>query len=111
MRRYMMENPAAGDGGASECLAGRLDAPDNSRNRCAMQCSAEIDGPRFERMVARVHALGVRPLAEMLAEIAIATGKLDLIADHVEAYARLDPEIVRALGADSFPPMPLGVVR
>ena len=65
---------------------------------------------RLERMVERVHALGPRPLAELLAEIATATGEPGLIADRVEAYARLDPEIVRALGGDRFPAMPLEVV-
>ncbi len=68
-------------------------------------------GPRFERMVDRVHSLGPRPLAELLAEIAIVTGEPDLIADRLQAYAGLDPEIVRALGADHFPAMPLTVIR
>ena len=68
-------------------------------------------GLRHERMVESVHALGVRPLAEMLAEIAVATGRPDIVADRIEAYARLDPEIVRFLGADRFPPSVLGVVR
>ena len=68
-------------------------------------------GPRFERLIERVHALGVRPLAEMLAEIAVATGRPDIVADRVEAYARLDPEIVRAIGGDKFPPMALELIR
>ena len=76
---------------------------------------ADMDEPtaglRHERLITRVHALGPRPLAELLAEIAIATGEPGLIADRVEAYARLDPELVRALGADRFPPSVLGVVR
>ena len=44
-------------------------------------------GPRFERMIERVHPLGPRPLAELLIEI------------------------IRALGGDRFPPNVLGVVR
>jgi len=36
---------------------------------------------------------------------------MSLIADRLQAYAGLDPEIVRALGGDSFPVMPLQVVR
>ncbi len=68
-------------------------------------------GPRFERMVDRVHSLGPRPLAELLAEIATATGEPGLIADRLQAYARLDPEIIHALGADRFPPNVLGMVR
>ena len=69
-----------------------------------------LAGPRYEHLCRQVHALGVRPLGEMLIEIAAATGQPDLIADRLQAYARLDPEIVRALGGDKFPPMPLQVM-
>jgi len=68
-------------------------------------------GQRFERMVERVHALGPRPLAELLAEIATATGRPDIIADRVEAYARLDADFIRFLGGDKFLPNVFGVVR
>ncbi len=70
-----------------------------------------VAGPRFEYMVEHLHRLGPRPVAELLVEIATVTGEPGLIADRIQAYAGLDPEIVRALGADRFPPMPLGVVR
>ncbi len=88
--------------------AGGLFTTYDSRTSCKTQLLA---GPRFQRQVVRVHALGPRPFAEMIVEIATATGEPGLIADRVEAYAGLDPEIIRALGADSFPPMPLEVVR
>ncbi len=41
--RRCMENPAAGDGGASERRACRLDVSDNNQNRRALQCSAKVD--------------------------------------------------------------------
>ncbi len=41
--RHCIENPAAGDGGASERRACRLDASDNNQNRRALQDSARID--------------------------------------------------------------------
>ena len=83
-----------------------------TRTRKPPQPSGEIAaGQRFERQIMRVHALGPRPLAELLDELATATGGPGLIADHVEAYAGLDPEIVRYIGANRFPPMPLEVVR
>ena len=63
-------------------------------------------GQRLERMVERVHALGPR----VLAEIATATGEPGVIARHLEEFAQLDAEIVRAVGADRFPPMPLQVM-
>ena len=68
-------------------------------------------GPRFEHMVEHLHRLGPRAVAELLAEIAIATGEPGLIADRVEAYAALDPAVLRAVGGDSFPPMPLELIR
>ncbi len=68
-------------------------------------------GPRWERMIEQIHSLGPRPLAEMLDEIAIATGEPGLVADRVAAFAALDPEFLRAIGGDKFPPNVLGVVR
>ncbi len=77
----------------------------------ADECVWRLAGPRFECRMERLHCLGPRVIAEMLADIATAIGQPDLIADHVEKYADLDPEIVRALGADRFPAMPLTVIR
>ena len=79
-------------------MTGRLD---RARSR---------DRPRHERMVERVHSLGPRPLAELLAEIAAVTGQHVRVVDLVEEYAALDPAVLRAVGADHFPPMPPGVV-
>ena len=70
-----------------------------------------LAGPRFERQIEHVHSLGARVVSELLAEIAIATGRPDIVVDCVEAYAALDPEVVRFVSADHFPPMPLGLVR
>jgi hypothetical protein len=102
---HKQKNPAD-EGEALNCLAWPLDGPEYSTapNGCK-------DLLHHEHQVARLHALGPRPLFEMLAEIARSTGQPALIADHVAKYARLDPEIVRAIGADHFPPNVLGVVR
>ena len=70
-----------------------------------------LAGPRFERQVVCVHALGPRPLAELLIEIANLTDRPDIVADRVEAFAALDLAFLRSIGGDRFPPMPLGVVR
>ncbi len=70
-----------------------------------------LAGPRFERMVEHLHSLGPRPTAELLAEIAADTGATNLVVGLVEKYAELDPEIVRAVGGDRFPPSVLGVIR
>ena len=39
------------------------------------------------------------------------TGQSSFIADRLHAYAALDPATVRAVGADSFPPSVLGIVK
>jgi len=56
--------------------------------------------PRFRNAAERVHALGPRCVAELLAEVG---ADLDL----VEQYARLDEfpaELLIAIGADRWPP-------
>ncbi len=78
---------------------------------CAGSPGDFATGQRLERMVEHVHALGPRVFAELLAEIAIATGAPDLIADRVEAYAGLDAGLVRFVGGDKFPPSVLCAVR
>ena len=70
-----------------------------------------VAGPRFERQVKHLHNLGPRAVAEFLSEIATTTGQSRFIAARLQVYAKLDPEIVRAVGGDRFPPMPLEVVR
>ncbi len=70
-----------------------------------------IAEPRFEYMVEHLHRLGPRPIAELLIEIARCTGQSSFIADRLQAYAELEPEIVRAVGGDRFSAMPLMVIR
>ena len=77
---------------------------------CADDPGDFATGQRLERMVERVHALGPRAVGELLAEIAAVTGQHVRVVDLVEEYAALDPAVLRAVGADHFPPMPLGVV-
>lgn len=102
-----IENPAV-QGGVRRRLAERPDTPEFTQTVSTAQ---DLAGPRFEHMVECLHRLGPRPLAEMIVEIATVTGEAGLIADRLQAYAGLDPEIIRFLGADRFPPMPLGVAR
>ena len=68
-------------------------------------------GQRLERMVERVHALGPRVLAELLGDIARRTDQSSFIMDRLQAYAVLDPEIVRFVGGDRFLPSVLCAVR
>ena len=94
--------------GADLSKAGRLLDGDNTEVGLITQALA---GPRFERMVERLHHLGARSTAELLIEIAKATDEPALIVRHLEAYSRLDPEIVRAVGGDRFPPMLMEVAH
>ncbi len=68
-------------------------------------------GLRRERMIEHLHSLGVRALAELLDEIAAATGQPAIVADRIEAFAKLDPEVLRFLGGDRFTPNLVEVVR
>ncbi len=90
-------------------MHGLADFPDKikgagaaSPSRRHNPATAEI---KFCRLVDRVHRLGPKPLSELLKEL---VGTDDgLQADTLfllEKYGALDPEIVRALGADTFPP-------
>lgn len=63
------------------------------------------------RLVERVHALGPRALAEMIAEVADqdeAAGRL--IAAALARYARIDPAALLVVRGDRFPPAPLLLV-
>jgi hypothetical protein len=54
---------------------------------------------RLRRLTQQIHRLGERPLYELLRELE-AWGDFQ---ERVEAYARLDPGVVAALGADELP--------
>ena len=56
-----------------------------------------------QRQVARLHSLGPRPVLEALIEVAAGVELDTVLAD----YARLDLEVVVALGGDRFPPVPI----
>ncbi len=91
--------------------AGRRFTPEYSRDRRALQDNAEIGSARWERQIEHLHRLGPRVFGEMLAEIAHRTGEAVLVVGLVEEYAQLDRDVLRLLGGDNFPPMPLGPAR
>ena len=103
-------NPA-GEGGALNRHAGRLDASEYTQNRRALQDSAAIGNARWERHIEHLHHLGPRVFGELLAEIAHHTGQSIFIVGRLQAYAGLDRAVLRAVGGDRFPAMPLQVVR
>ena len=70
--------------------------------------SKPLDGPlsdlRRDRLVRRLHRLGPRPISEYLKELVCNDDGLQADALFLlEKYGALDPELVRALDADTFP--------
>ncbi len=62
-----------------------------------------VSGLRRERQIEHVHQLGPRAVGELLYEVAEG-GDLDRALD---AYERLTPSLLKAMGADRFPPSPI----
>jgi hypothetical protein len=55
---------------------------------------------RLRQLTSRLHRLGPRPTYEFLAEVVQGAP----LIERFERYAKLDPEMVHALGADTLPP-------
>lgn len=94
----------AGRGGIVENAL--VERPDNSPPPRPAQ-AARIGDPAYRRQVDRLHALGPRPLGELLVEIARNSSAPAVVADAIDRYADLDPGIVHQLGGDRWPAMPL----
>lgn len=56
-----------------------------------------------QRMAERIHRLGPRSWLELVLEIADGAD----LDKSLERYAQVDPALIRALGADQFPPPPV----
>jgi hypothetical protein len=55
--------------------------------------------PRLQYLAAHLHRLGPRATFELLKEVAAGAD----VVDRLERYARLDTDVVKALGADRLP--------
>ena len=55
---------------------------------------------RIEAGALHLHALGPRAVTELLLELA----PPDRVLDRLDAYRRISPALLRALGGDRFPP-------
>lgn len=79
----------------------RLRRHRRSMGRCQRLCClrpAPLADPCFRRLVARFHALGPRPLAELLAELAAERLLRSEIEARLEEYlARLDRDLLNAI--------------
>lgn len=70
-----------------------------------------VTGLEFRQQVARVHALGARVTAELLAEIGTEQSIMPVINEKLERYASINPQALRMAGGDKFAPLPLHEVR
>ena len=59
---------------------------------------------RMEQAMLRLVQLGPRPTLELLLEIGEAHGCLEDVADRLQRYSGMSPEMVRAIGADRIIP-------
>ncbi len=62
---------------------------------------------RFRRQVERLHELGPRATAELLAEIGAERSIMTVIDRKLDCYTEIDPEAIEAAGGDGFwlPPL------
>ena len=106
-----MASPAT-KGGATKKVSFGLDQTESTPFVAPLQDQLDVHGRdrRFERDVARLHRLGPRAVGELLREIAAAHGLADDIEERLARYARLEPNLVNALGGGGFPPAPLHAV-
>jgi hypothetical protein len=65
---------------------------------------------RRQYLAQRVHTLGARVLFQLIDELDRHHGLGDDLDQRLERYAAVDPELLRALGADTFPALPLRLV-
>ncbi len=61
----------------------------------------------FRRKVERLHRLGRRATAELLAEITAERGIRTVVDQKLSRYAKLDPKALEVTGAKGFLPVPL----
>ncbi len=79
------------------------------RGEIAAEIVADL---RFRRQVERVHALGPRVTAELLAEIGAERSIQTIIDQKLDTYVELEPETLEVTGGDGFWQPPLhGVER
>ena len=62
---------------------------------------------RFKRQVKKLHAMGARPLGEMLAEIAAERNIRTIIEEMLSRYTDIPDEALELAGGDEMPVTPL----
>jgi hypothetical protein len=62
----------------------------------------DLGDRRFARQVQRLHALGPRPLFELLCELSAQRLLRQPIEELVDKYSGIDPEMLAAVGGDQL---------
>ncbi len=76
------------------------------------QIAAEVVADlQFRRQVERLHRLGPRVTAELLAEIGAERSIMTGIDQKIEKYINIEPAALEAAGGNKFPPLPIHEVR
>jgi hypothetical protein len=73
---------------------------------CAETANEYAAEPRFKRTLAKLHALELQPLAELLGDLGTNTMQTTWIEAMVWRYARVDPPMVQALDRAQCPRLP-----
>jgi hypothetical protein len=111
--KYIGPGALAGATEAGVFIAGRQFTPNTTiiRRSPPRQSADALRRLRWQRYVEAIHPLGARVEFEFWDEVA--RHHPDLVDDldqRLAKYAALNPEILVALGADKFAPMPIRVV-
>ena len=80
----------------AQAIIAAPEAPDGARLEVRL-CGNRV---RLQHLAKHLHTLGPRPLFHYLDEVECGRD----LREHLEAYARLDPHIVAALGGSHFGP-------
>ena len=91
-------------GPPNERGAARDGAPKTHHSQSKSNYSTPSDAG-VQELAAHLHSLGARALHEFLLELIAAHGSS--VTTRLADYARLTPEMIRATGADRFPPSPI----
>ena len=76
----------------------------NVQGQCAWDAHRRL---RRQRLVERVHRLGVRAVFELLDELDRHYDLGGSLDRRLSRYAELDPMLLHAIGGDRLPPVPL----
>ncbi len=111
MSKHTHSSPADFDPAAYPIIARHFFGIEPRRSTTVVTADAVAD-LRFRRRVARLHRLGPRATAELLAEIGAERAIQTVIDKKLATYVSIEPEILEAAGGDEFWQPPLhGVER